>query len=265
MTNKFDIVFRLSVFNSFYSNDECTCLVFSPDAATNKVLVKYNFKVRKIKNGIELFTEDASKLAQLLSYIQTNTFLSGFKFDINTIDPNFYNFTELPFNDLHSLRFSTDEKNSDGSLTLAIANEAPKLGTVNFLFADLKTELPQEYAIKFTSKATQWRYYIIQRSGISLTNPKITSSDGSIFEAPIATTIETGDSALLFVSSATIPMKERSDITYNLVDQITVSTLDGSVKNKLIYRGLPISNPESITIDNNKVPPIFTSPIYIYI
>jgi hypothetical protein len=265
MTNKFELVFRLSVFNSFYTNDECTCLVFSPDQATSKVLVKYNFKVRNIKNGIELFTEDASKLDQLLTYIQSTTYLTGFKFDINTIDPNFYNFTALPFNDLQSLSYSTNDKNPDGSLSWTVANESPKLGTVNFLFADLKTDLPLNYSIKFTNKETKWNYYIMQRSGISLSNPQVKGSDGSLFEAPVPIKIETGDAALLFVSSSTIPMKERSDITYSLVDQITVSTLDSSVKNKLIFKGLPISSPESISIDKSQVPPIFTSPIYIYI
>lgn len=84
-------------------------------------------------------------------------------------------------------------------------------------------------------------------------------------EAPISTKIETGDSALLFVSTATIPMKERSEVTYNLVDKITVSTLDNSVKNRTIFKGLPISSPEAIMLDNSTVPPLFSSPIYIYI
>lgn len=265
MTNKFDLVFRLSVFNPFYTSDACTCLVFSPDEATNKVMTKYNFKVRNITNGIELFAQDASKLGSLLVYIQTVTGLASFKFDVNTTDPNFYNFTDLPFTDLQSLAFSTAQKNSDGTLKINVANEAPKLGTIDFLFEDLTIDLPKTYSIKFTNKYTQWRYYIVQRSGINLSNPSVTGSDGSQFEAPISTKIETGDSALLFVSTATIPMKERSEVTYNLVDKITVSTLDNSVKNRTIFKGLPISSPEAIMLDNSTVPPLFSSPIYIYI
>jgi hypothetical protein len=265
MTNKFDLVFRLSIFNPFYTSNECTCLVFSPDDVTNKVLVKYNFVVRTINNGIELFIQDSSKLVSLLDYIQTVTGLSAFKFDINTSDPNFYNFTNLPFNDLQSVSFSTNQKNSDGTLKINISNEAPKLGTISFLFEDLKGDLPKSYSIKFANKHTQWRYYVVQRSGINLSNPIVTGSDGSQFESPISTKIETGDSALLFVSSATIPMKERSEVTYNLVDKITVSTLDNSVKNRTIFKGLPISSPEAIMLDNSTVPPLFSSPIYIYI
>jgi len=185
----------------------------------------------------------------------------------------------LPVNWSGTLNF--DSKNatntfSNGSLNITgdYVSKASTdfVATLQIHFKDIITysrqEVNLEFAINFKSRATQWQYFIINKSAAKLDNLKILSKNDLKFVGPIKTTISTGQEALLFSSGIQlIPLHETSKYKFNLVNEKEKGA-DMSSKNNLytmVFNALPNPNPEMMATTINQKTKIVSSQMYIYV
>jgi hypothetical protein len=123
--------------------------------------------------------------------------------------------------------------------------------------------------IEYTARATQWQYYIINRSLVKLDNPAVTGKSDIAFEGPANVTIATGQAALLFTSGKNlIPLSECPKYKFDLVNSSGATQDNGSRSKKagkIIFKGLPHPQPGRFgsLIVNGKGQ--VSSPIYLYI
>lgn len=270
--------FGIMAYHSFFDNNKCNCLHFTPNHTTDITLRKFGFKMNPFSNGFELFSNTNSSLSDLLDYITKTTQQDYFEFDITSGNPNFMLFTALPINWLGEINYSSrdpkNEINTDSILlnqTLETKLISPFFGHVKIYFDDLqKTQNNAEsllFHINFTARATQWQYYFINKNEVQLTNPLIVEKGSVQFDGPKKVTLQTGEQALLFTSGNTnILLSEKPKYKFDLVNQNTPN--DSSQINsrgKVILKGLPVPDVSRIGIVGNSQTSQVTSPMYIYL
>ncbi len=262
--NNYHIVFKVSIFHSYFENNSCTCLSISPKPATAFLLKRFGFIIRNTINGIEFYS-NSSNVTDLLTYIGKTTALTSFDFELNTATTNFNYFTDLPMNWIGQLAYDTQSKlnqqEQDVTCLVPQLNSEvyqPILGALVIHFNDLiksgSNKTPVQFAIKYKARATQWQYFIINKSAIKLDNPKIIGKSGFEFEGPQNVIIETGEKALLFSSNKNL-------IPLNILPAYKFDLIDSQIPVKTLIKGLP--NPEAggLRSDNKSV----SSPMYVYV
>lgn len=265
-------------YHTFFDNQKCNCLHFKPNKKTENILLKFGFKIDSLSNGFELFGNTHTSLSDLLNYISKTTFQDYFEFEIKCSNPSFTLFTDMPIKWLGPITYnSQNNKNQciDGIISLSQILEtkavSPHFGIVKIYFDDLQKNLhnntPIQYKISFEARATQWQYYFINRNAVPLNNPSITQKGTIQFEGPQQVTIQTGEKALLFTSSAAdIPLSEKPKYKFDLINKSdTAASNQNSTKGKIIFKGLPVPDVSKIGIINTDEKSQVTSPMYIYL
>jgi hypothetical protein len=140
------------------------------------------------------------------------------------------------------------------------------IGRVRFYFADLVAS--PAFEIRFSARATQWQYYIINRSAAQLDNPSITGKAGIPFEGPTEVTIASGQQALFFSTGENLlPLSLSPKYRFDLVN--TAATDNGSAARKsnakVIFKGLPDADPKNIGIVRINGNTQVSTPIYVYV
>jgi len=273
-------VFSLEVFHSFFEEGKCNCLVFNPSPATLKMLNKSGFLQKNKLNGFEMYFQSDTTLSQTLGYLNS---VSGsrnfFEFEIVNKNPDFYFFTELPVNWLGQLVYNSQTGavvQEEGGVQLDpefLKQESrPRFGTLRIYFetilnSGIETNVTA-FRIVYQARATRWNYYIVNQSSLQLSNPGIFGKSGINFEGPKTTTIQTGQSALLFSSGEELlPLSERPKFKFDLVNRAE----PGNGKNAkstpaaTVFKGLPNPDPGCIGIEQINGKKLVTSPIYVYI
>lgn len=279
MQPDFRLLFSVKVAHTYFQNDICNCLQFTPDEQTAGMLKRFEFSLRNTINGFDLYCNGATKNTDLLDYIKTAGNQDCFKFSIHNTNVNFAFFTELPVNRLWQMDYnSQDPLNSfEGDqtilhLTLTDQKTAPIIGSLKLYFTDVISAAgknsPVNYWIHLNARTPRWQYYIINKSALPLSNPSISSKNNIVFKGPENVLLENGETALLFYSDVGLPLSEVETYNIDLVNTVTVSTAD-TFKNKsatsIIIKGLPTPEPSdlgTIVIDGKNQ---FTSSVYIYL
>ncbi|HWY37682.1 MAG TPA: hypothetical protein VNY73_03925 [Bacteroidia bacterium] len=278
MQDNFKIVFSLAVLHSYYENNTCTCLEFKPDAASDKLLKRFDLSIRKKRSGFELYTNTKASVSSFLNYVQQATFQDFFDFEIKTNDHAFALFTQLPADWAGQLVYSSaslsnyNENMAELEMGLSDAIKTSTIGTLRIYFNDIiKLSGPEKNAqfnMRFSARATQWQYYIINKSAVPLNDPFITGKTEIIFDGPKNVTIPTGQEALLFSSGSNlIPLSELPKYKFDLVSN-TAAASHSPVKktaSKTIFKGLPNPDPRRIGITAIEGIKQLSSPMYIYI
>jgi hypothetical protein len=280
MQTNLQLLFSVRVVHNYFANDICSCLQFSPKETSENMLKKYGFKLRRTSDGFDLFSSLASAAAGLLNTVKTASGQDYFEFDIHSTDPNFVFFTEIPADRFWLMEYeSHDPLNSaeDDSialhLTLTEQKISPVIGSLKIYFDDIlrnaaKT-LPVNYIIRLTARTTQWQYYIINKTSVSLSNPTISGKTNISFKGPENVTLENGEEALFFYSDQVdLPLSQVPISRFDLVNSATVNAAHPTNKNsntRIVLKGLPNPNPSDMrmVLIDGKMRTI--SPMYISI
>ena len=263
---------KVTISHSYYASNICECMVYDATTETKSVLNKYRLVLRKTQSGFELYSTTNQSIETYLNYITQVSGQTAFEFLGTTTDQHFYNFTNIPINELGVLTYESDQTVNDASHTSIQLKETfvEAASTQNALsitlkFEDIirlqKTNDPIEYSIQLQARETQWIYYIINNSNQEYNQLEIQSTNENIqFTKTAETTLQNGDKALPFSSQPTkIPLKNEVTYTFNLIN--TKKNIAGERK-EIVIKGLPIPNPENLQIQDDHT---IASLIYLYI
>ncbi|ALL06177.1 hypothetical protein AQ505_12155 [Pedobacter sp. PACM 27299] len=267
-------LFQLDVFHTYFQKDICRCLEFNAASETLRLMERFRFLIRRQINGIGFYTNGSQSTEQLLNYIENATGQDAFCFEIRTNDPDFNFFTELPTNWVGQLLYDssiiTVIDDDQVLLSQQLSSHAGTLcmGKVTLRFADiLKFSGPAGFAnfrIQYQSRATQWQYFVINRSAVSLDDPGISGKEQIDFLGPDQVVTAAGETALLFSSgSSLIPLKEVPIHKFDLINRPASGS--SNVRPQVVIKGLPTPTPEWIGKGMDKKKEYISSPMYVYL
>jgi hypothetical protein len=232
----------------------------------------YGLILRHTNDGFEVYTSSDQSLETHLNYITQVSGQTAFEFVGITTDPNFYNFTELPINEIGVLKYvsnATVANTSNSSIQLqeTFVKQASTENTIKITiqFDDLinlqKTQDRIQFHIQLQARETQWNYYIVNNSNQEYYQLEIQSSDENIqFSGSTAVTLQNGQNALLFSSQTTkIPLKNEVTYKFDLIS--TKKTIAGERK-EIVVKGLPIPSPQNLQVQDDLT---IASLVYVYI
>lgn len=269
----YHIVFKTAVFHSYFENGKCNCVLIKPMPTTMNLFKRFNFLFKNTVNGFELYS-NSTQVVDLLAYMTKNTGSSTFSFELFTDNTHFSYFTDLPMDWMGQLAYDTQRefniKEKDNVTLvpkLTAAPHQPILGTLQVHFKDLSTT-PANFVIKYAARTTQWQYFIINKSAVTLDNPKVIGKSDIQFTGPESVTIETGEQALLFSSDQNlIPLHIKPVHKFDLVDALVYADSAAESKNrriKTIIKGLPTPKAEWLGLVKSDAK-LVSSPMYVYI
>jgi hypothetical protein len=278
-TTNFKIAFTVGVSHTYFDQDTCTCLQFKPGEATTQLLTKFDLKMRHKINGFDFFVNSRSAIPAFFDYVKKTANQPFFDFGMITTDARFNAFTNLPVDWMGQLEYDSRSASNiykGGNLQLveSYSTQGPVsyLGKLSLYFDDIiKYSGDNQYArfsINYTARATQWQYFIINKSQAQLDNPTIAGKMPASFDGPENIVIESGDRALLFSSAVDLPLSQIPVYKFDLVNR-PVSNGGGNggrVPNpKIIVKGLP--NPDPARIDTSGGDNIkrVSSPMYVFV
>jgi hypothetical protein len=273
--SNFKIVFGVEVLHSYYESEQCGCLSFHEDEVTHGLMKRFGFIFNFKKNGFEVYADLAKEtIDSLLAQITKTTGEAAFCFTINTRDPYFTTFTDLPMQQVPQLTYDTasvNEQKETGTFLLIPGHDdrpaQPGIGSLKVAFSDIIKYAGSDggvhFTISYSARATQWQYFVINKSAVKLDAPLVTGKNNFSFSGPEKVTIPTGEQALLFTSGTTfIPLSEHPKQKFDLVNQQQGSR-SGSAKT--IFKGLPNPHPSSIASVSVDGKIQVASPMYVYI
>jgi hypothetical protein len=272
MASNFQIAFSISVLHTYFEEDTCTCLRFNPGPAIKALSKRFELKQSNRIDGFDFYINTRSSIPDFLAYAGKVTGYSFFDFEIETVEPTFNLFTDLPMGWLGQLVYqSNDNLNTrDGTVIQLHANRVPaasttNLGTLAIHFEDIIQNGYTQYAINYKARATQWQYFVINTSTVQLENPSISGKIPVSFDGPESVTTRTGQKALLFTSGDNLlPLSELPRYKFDLVNKPARQT-GQTLSPKVIFKGLPNPDPRRSGVatvgDDSRV----VSPMYIYV
>lgn len=273
MTNRYILLFNLDVTHSYYENDICRDLVYTPSKNTQKLINRFSFKIEKRMKGFSFYTEEKESYAAFLNYIEQATELSSFDFDVSTINSNFYQVTSVfPINEIGYFSYESNHKTQDTSTiilkeTFNPSSNATAVFKLKINFSDIialkDTENPISFKIQLEARSTQWVYNIINTSNQDFGTLSIKSSSKIVFDSSKKVTLQNGQEALQFSSGdQKIPLKQVPKFTFDLAN---TTTKLGNNRTNIIFKGLPNANPAIMDIYKDNGKDEVMSLMYVYI
>jgi len=275
MQDHFKILFYLGVQHSYFEKQPCTCLQFQPGKDTAAAFKRFDLTLRNRAGSIELYTTTKKNLSDLFDYIHRCTNTSWFEFEIITLNDHFMLFTELPLDWSGHLEYSSRAAANvqhNGSIELAAGfpdgEIKPAIGKLKIYFEDLLAagDKHPQFCIRFAARATQWNYYIINRSAVLMNSPAITGKAEISFSGPDRVLTEAGQEALLFSSDSLIPLSELPKSRFDLVNYSAgAGSNSKKTTSKILFKALPVPD---LRYSKAMVAPAkkqMSSPMYIYI
>jgi hypothetical protein len=275
ITSTYTRLFGLAAYHTYFEKYICTCLEFTPDASTTLMLERYGFKIRKSVNGFDLFFNGSGSAAGMLEHVAGVTGQNYFAFTIDSTNEAFLLFTDLSVDWLGQLEFdSSSPANQQVNGTIVLAEKLTSCalvsdpGVLRIYFADILANTAPAYEIRLNARATQWQYYIVNKSAAVLDNPAISGKPAAGFSGPESVTIPTGQQAMLFSSGDLLPLSEVPKYKFDLVNHSSSessSQLKSASGGKIIFKGLPNPDPGRVGIVQINGKKQTASPIYVYL
>lgn len=280
MTTHYQQVFRIAVSHSYFENGVCTGLNYVAAPESEKCMNRFGFKIRHWANGFELFVNTHQPLPQYLEYIAECTGLTGFDFYVLTTSADFFSYTDLPVNWVGQLIYDSSTAAADSESGKIILKAAFADFTVNRALACIRISFKKmvpaagenqspQFSIQFTSRSTQWQYYVINKSSLDLENAVIVSKSAVTFQKQGKTTLPNGEEAVWFSSSEQlIPFSEKPKYKFDLVSSAGNSGAGTGKRSsgvRTIFKSLPNASPARMAVENNNGQSQAVSPMYIYV
>lgn len=271
MTSNNILLFRLNVYHDYFIGGLCPCLHFAPGNDTKVLQKRYGFLINHHRYGFEWYADSKRTVPEFLAYITTVTGADGFDFDITTEYETFYGFTQLPAG--WAGQFTFDSGNSTVAENdivlqpqLSSSTVNGPLGKIRIGFSDIIAQTGNTYNIRFTARATQWQYYVVNNSQVPLNEPLVKGMNGDSFRfsGPENVSLANGQQALLFTSGTRlIPLSESPKSKFSLLS-IPEHT-GNSVPAKQVFKNLPQPDPaywEFVQVNGAQQT---SSPMYVYL
>lgn len=248
-----EVTFR----HAYFDRDIPDCFVVEPTPETLVTLNHHGIVFKKQPDGFMLMyasrhhahnraKDDMTSLADQLTFIVKLTD-DGF-FNYTSIDPRratqqiFYFHQDDDTSDvLHASRYVTEEN------LLPVKKFFPSSASKPFAIIHLHLNKlnAERYGIRFQEKAVYWRYLLVGAHVNRLSNPAILNTTIP-FSSPKAVTLPNKVKALAFESEVPVPLKQKSDRQFQLVENHNPSTGKG----KVVINNLP--HPEVRTMLQHK-------------
>lgn len=268
------LLFRLEVFHDYFSSGLCSCLHFEPAENTRVLQKRFGFLHNHFRHGFEWYVNTKMAVSERLDYIAKVTGEDGFDFDINTRSDNFYGFTQLPAGWAGQCSFDSGnilstQSGAELQPQLSPATVDGPIGKLRISFSDLLSGgLAKEmvYSIRFTARATQWQYFVVNSSQVPLNQPLVKGTNGDAFEfsGPEQVSMANGQHALLFTSgSRLIPLSEAPKSKFSLLSR--PEHAGGNASAKAVFKNLPQPDPqywEFVQVNGARQT---ASPMYVYL
>ena len=269
--SNFQPLFKITVSHSYFEQGICQCLWFKEGKATADLSKRFGLKRRDTINGLEFYADTQATIRAFLNYISSTTKATYFDFDLETTDDAFRTFTESPLGWLGQFVYdSQNESNTnDRGITQLNAELSPdfnakSVGSLKIYFSDIIKQGFAQFAISYMARATQWQYFIINRSAVKLDNPAISGKNEVKFDGPETVTMDNGQKAILFTSGSNLlPLSKVSGLRFDLVNN-SVQADSQKSSSKIIFKGLPSPDPIRIGTVQGQSNQL-ASPMYVYI
>lgn len=271
MKTKLSIAFSITVHHAYFKDGICEGVNISPGPLTQQLLKRFGFRYTVNKNVFAFFTNQPSRLRQLLDHISRTVGISYFDFKIDTNDPDFNFYTELPLNRTARLTYDTGERsNHFEKNVLRLEGKmvddpmVDSIGSLKIHFDDILKYAATggtNFGIRFDVRATQWQYFIIAKNDVHLPNPVIHEKDIT-FTGPEPVFIKTGQAALFFSSGKKlIPLMQYQVKRFSL----TCAKEKGAALSQIIIKPLPCPRPSHFDLVEVGGAQRMASPMYVFI
>ncbi len=271
MTSSLTLLFSVRIAHTYYADGICKDLQYTPSLATQQLMDRYTLYLQKTPEGFSFYYNSVQSVADFLTDIKTTNDATSFSFDVTSMNQYFTLFTEYPIATLGTFSFDTGDTTSiDGATVLKGVFAPTNTGNTSFtvtidydaIIRFRESGNNPTYTIQFTSRKTQWRYYIINNSQQHFEKLTIQTDSAIQFEDPVEVTLPTMTTALLFSSgSMKIPLEEAPTHKFSLVD---IKTDAGSTRTHVVVKGLPMAGNSIETYTAEETTHV-ASPIYVYI
>lgn len=273
MSSNYTLLFSIVIEHTYYSNEICIDLQYTPSTETQRLMDKYTLRILKTPEGFSFYASTSQSIKGFLNYLRTTDNTTSFSFDVLSMNQEFTVFTaEYPIDALGTISFdSTRTTMVESTNVLQGAFTSSPMSQISFsisidydaIIRFRESGNNPKYKILFTARKTQWRYYIINNSNQHFEKLEIQSKSGIQFREPKEVTLQNGAVALMFSSGEMkLPIKEKVEDMFNLLG---TKTNLGNTRTQTIISGLPIAKPTSIEIYKEGDVTQVASPLYIYI
>jgi hypothetical protein len=260
---QFQELLSITINHGYYYNNRCNDFIFEVENETMHTIKEYGIIVKQEPNKLILII-DANKDFNHFCYLGE----IELNFKITNKNPQFLNFTELPFISNQCIEFSQftgrELLHAADNVTIDICNESNSttgingkinlnLNKENELFGLPTSEknkfLPIRHSINFKERNVYWKYLIYGTSkymeDIEYLHIYEKNQKNSInFTKGIPIILPNGKDGYLFISEKTLPLNERPNKQFGLYLNKSKNT-----ENQLI-KSLPCPNPRSVNFDN---------------
>ena len=264
----YEALFGIFAEHHFFVGDVCRGLEFVPTDHCMNLMKRTGLIMRTEVNGIRVFCNGRGKDALLL-HGGDPVDPANFSFKVYSRDRSFQNYTDLPTLSEDLILYLDDrrakddpsaeivlnreeyisEKDSEPIDSEPINSELSKRdrlirpilmvnicaeGDISRFFDEQANVIPKKYFLKFHSRATFWKYYVIGE--IEREDLYITDLNREIeFEEPRETSLPGSRSALIFKSKTSIPLLEKSHFHFQLKER-------NSGNGRVLIRRLPVAS-----------------------
>lgn len=259
---QFQELLSITINHGYYYNNRCNDFIFEVENETMQTIKEYGIVVKQEPNKLILII-DANKEFNHFCY-QGEMELN---FKITNKNPQFLNFTELPFISSQCIAFEQIKErellHAAENVTIDICHESYstngingkinlRLNKENELFGlspkDRNKFLPLRHSINFKERNVYWKYLLYGSSKYmedieSLYIYEKNQNNGITFTKAIPVKLHNGKDGYLFISEKTLPLKERPNKQFGLYLNKSKNT-----ENQLI-KSLPCPNPRSVNFD----------------
>lgn len=265
-------IFSIDVFHSYFNDGICKGLFYNPSKSTEKIINRFSLKYVVTNTGFSFYSDTNKTREEFLNYIKSVIGEDSFTFNAITNNSSFYQFTDLPIAKIGVLKYtsnSVESSSGDNQFVLKSVfipeQETTILFSITINFKDLialKTNTPT-YKIQFKARATQWKYFIINKNHQNLGQLSISNGTDIKFKEENNVTLQNGEVAKLFsLENQLLTLKE---VPENSFDLLSTSEKNGTTRTKIIYKGLPSPNSNIMEVNTKPLKPIVSSLMYVYV
>ena len=266
MTTQYQQILSLGIHHEYFRDDTTHSLAIAPDEHTQKWLQRQGMVFSQQGNTGYVLAPGNIDLEETLREIPDFSLV----WHINSSDPHFIYYTDIPLDQLGQLVFSnldtsvgTDQGIDLEETFVSSTDTRGTLVVVRINLAKAFRENPVHYQVKLKTRATRWKYYIINQTGQTFSNLQLQGADQGLFEGPITTQLINGDSAQLFDSGVhLIPLKSGTSLNLSLAGTLENNGLSAST---ILIDHLPNARPDSLHLSEETGQKKYHSAIYIYL
>jgi hypothetical protein len=248
MNVKYSILFRVNFRHSYFADNIPKCFSVRPTADTEKFLLNNGMLLKVNYEGFVIAFESFSNGKE---YSSDPIFASGetLTFAVTLNDALFFNYTAVEAADIGTSVFyfhnqdpalrssSLHASEYAGAEDLVSAKDLPQqFFTKPFALIEIRLNdvYTGDYEIRFKEKSTYWRYLLVSDHLRELHQPAVLN--GSIvFTGPVEIELPGKRTALAFESVIPVSIRQRSEKTFQLVENYDAD----SNKGKTVIKTLP--------------------------